>query len=113
MEIANLEAALSLAKARLDEVLHPLVGRIDWAEFHSRSNVCLEAERALALAKHDEAALECPWEALWDSGAPLPHMVAGSGRVFLIYALKQSDPRWDGTYVGVVDPTDDYAFDLA
>jgi hypothetical protein len=113
MDIRELEAALQAARARLDELLRQPDPEIDWAELDAREGACLEAERALALAKGEEAALACPWEAPWNSGAPLPHVVATHGKAFLIYLLKEVAPGREGKRVRVVDPAGEDALNLA
>jgi hypothetical protein len=99
--LAELEAELVLAQQRSSR-----------AKTHSdhlaAHEAVLEAERAVALAKGEEAALECEWEAPWDVGAPRPLVLASESTVCLIYLINEPDPAGDGTYdlkdVKVMDP---------
>jgi hypothetical protein len=73
----------------------------------------LDAERAVALAKGEQTALNTEWEAPWNVGAPLPHVLASETTVYLIYLINEPDPAWDGTYVNVIDPRNADAQPLA
>src|SRR5262245_703918 len=100
MSHEELEATLAAAKARFDRILSG-EAQGDWREEHQ---ALLAAERALTLARGEEAALPCDWEVPWDIGAPSPHVLAAGGRAFLFYLARQPDPAWDGSSVEVVDP---------
>lgn len=95
--LTELEAELVLAKLRSSQAR-------THSEHLAAHETLLDAERAVALAKGEEAALECEWDALWNVGAPLPHVVASETSVYLIYLANEPDPTWDGTYVNVMDP---------
>jgi hypothetical protein len=75
----------------------------DLAEMSAAQDEQLAAERALALSYGDEAALPINWQPAWNTGAPLPHLIAGAGRVVLLYLVHVPDPNWDGTYATMKD----------
>ena len=43
------------------------------------------------------------WQPPWDVGAPLPRVVAGEGRVFLLYLVNESAPAFDSMRPRVID----------
>lgn len=54
---------------------------------------------------NNEFAVRLEWEAPWDSGAPIPHVISSGLDTYLIYYLREIDDKWDGTYAKVIDPT--------
>jgi hypothetical protein len=84
-----------------------------WPDLSSTANALWEAERALALAKGEETALACDWPAPWDVGAPMPYVVAGEGKTYLIYLIREAEPLLDGSSVTIVDPASYSKFPVA
>lgn len=87
--VAELEAELADLVQRLE-----LAGQALRADPYSRNadrehlallRQVTPLERAVALARGEEAAVPIDWETPWDTGAPLPQVLASSGRTFLIY----------------------------
>ena len=70
-------------------------------------------ERKVALLKGEETAVGCKWDVLWDTGAPLPHIVSNGNKVFLIYYIGEHNPDWDGTTCKVIDPAQEIIRPLA
>ena len=71
------------------------------------------AERRLAAARGEEYAVPFELGVVWSGGAPLPHLLSSGLRSFVAFYLEERDPDWDGTYVRMVDPTDDAVESLA
>jgi hypothetical protein len=67
----------------------------------------LAAERDVARIAGDEYAIELDFALPWDTGAPLPQVLANDNRTFLLFYLSNPDPDWDGTWVRIVDPAAD------
>jgi hypothetical protein len=44
---------------------------------------------------------------VWSGGTPLPHLLSSGHRTFVAFYLDEPDPECDGTYVNVIDPTDE------
>jgi hypothetical protein len=96
MRLSELEANLHEARICRDETITsnaPLEARL------AAGQAVLQAERALSLAQGEETALPCEWEAPWETGAPLPHVISSGWRIFLLYMAHEPDPDWDGSYV--------------
>src|SRR5688572_10959608 len=53
-------------------------------------------ERAIALARGEEAAVPIAWEVPWDTGAPMPHVLASAVRTCLIYLTRGPSPEEAG-----------------
>jgi hypothetical protein len=96
MQLSELEANLRTARVRLDET--STSNALPEARLAAREAL-LHAERALSLAQGQETALPCEWEAPWETGAPLPHVLSSGWRTFLLYVAHEPDPDWDGSYV--------------
>lgn len=109
VNVDELESRLAQAQARYEASI-PSVGQ---PEYDAAYDELLHAERQLALAKGEEAALECHWPVPWDMGAPLPHVVSSGHRMFLMYLAAEPDPTWDGSYVTVIDPTNSNLLPIA
>jgi hypothetical protein len=116
VNISALEARLSQAQQRYQRSVAALAPKHkggEWEEYEAAYKELISAERELSLAKGEETALACDWEADWDKGAPLPHVIASGNRTYLLYFVSEPDPNWDGTYTRVVDPADASAFPIA
>lgn len=61
----------------------------------------------------DEYAKVIKWTPQWSTGAPMPQVFSNGHRTFLIYLIDESDPAWDGTYVTMIDNTNDTTYPLA
>lgn len=99
---------VTVAERRLIEARergHAAYHRDDWDEVLAAGDEELAAERELALLRGDQHAEPVDLGVTWDVGAPMPHVVSGSGRTFLVFHL--ADPAWDGTDVAVADPGED------
>ncbi|MDB4942842.1 MAG: hypothetical protein JWP97_2376 [Labilithrix sp.] len=110
MTLAELERALDAAKeryARASAAMRAQYTDDTRAELGSASDGLLEAERALAIARGDECAVPCPGFPPWDVGAPLPHVLTGSGRAGLVYVAREPVTGWDGTSVHVRSAADE------
>ena len=57
--------------------------------------------------------MACEWPVKWDPGAPLPHVISSGHKTFLVYYIKEIDPNWDGTYVKVIDPSEEEILPIA
>ena len=104
-DLSGIEQRLTKAKSRVDEALErsqKALGGFDWEEFREARAALLRAERDLALAKGEEAAMEMEWELPWDNGAPLPHVLSSGHMTLLLYHIADHHPGWDGTSVTVV-----------
>jgi hypothetical protein len=77
----------------------------DLAEMSAAQDAQLAAERTLAMSCGNEAAMPISWQPAWNTGAPLPHLIAGGGRIVLLYLVQVPDPSWDGTYATMKDPS--------
>lgn len=84
-----------------------------WAELRSAREAELNAERALAAARHQEHAVPFDLGVRWDVGAPLPHLLTSGMKTYLAFYLSDPEPGWDGTTVRVVDPGDGTEASLA
>lgn len=103
MGLSELEAQVQEAQQRWNETLQRRTSRED---YRAARQAVLQAERALSLEKGEETAVACEWPVRWDKGAPLPHIVASGYKTYLLYIVDVPDPKWDGTYVNVVQTTD-------
>lgn len=101
--IAELERRLVAARdAEQQALLRWQHGALDANDVCDRATEALrDAERALAAARGEEHALACDEFPAWSVGAPMPHVLAHSGYVKLVYMLAEPDPAWDGTYVNL------------
>ena len=76
----------------------------EWARYNAAVAACLSLERNLSRELGEECAVRIPWQPPWDTGAPLPHIVASDNTTLLIYLASQVDPDWDGTSAKIMDP---------
>src|SRR5262245_3031305 len=108
-QIAELEQKLAEAKERLAKALKALAPKHKGGEmeqFRAAHSVVLTLEREVAGAKGEEYAVPLDFPVKWDTGAPLPHLFVSDNRALLTFYLSEPDPKWDGTYVTVKDPSD-------
>ena len=73
----------------------------------------LATERAWAAMRGDVYAERLDLDVRWDPNAPLPHLLTGNGRAFLLFYRDVSGPDWDRSWVRVIDPSDENAVELA
>jgi hypothetical protein len=114
VSIERLAKELEDARKRADEAGSRLGrGGVEASEeFRDALDAQLEAERALAAARGEEHAVPFDLGVQWSGGAPLPHLLSSGHRTFVAFYLHEPDPDWDGTYVHIVDPTDEAAASL-
>lgn len=101
------ERRLAEAQARADDLsstIEAAQGFGDWDGLHAAGQEILAAQREIASIAGDEYAVELEFELPWDTGAPLPHLLANGHRAYLLFFLADADPDWDGTSVRIVDP---------
>ncbi len=104
-DMSEYERRLTSAKLLVDEALQRSQegsGSSNWKDYLDAHAALLRAERDLAQANGEEAALEIEWKMPWDNGAPLPHVLSSGHMTLLLYHIDEPDPGWDGTYVNVV-----------
>ncbi len=104
-DISEYERRLTRAKLLADEAFQrgeEGSAPSKWKEYLDARQAVLQAERDLAQANGEEAALEIEWKMPWDNGAPLPHVLSSGHMTLLLYHIAEPDPGWDGTYVNVV-----------
>jgi hypothetical protein len=101
------ERRLDEARARVHELssaIQAARGFGDWDGLRAARQDVLAAEREVARIAGDEYAVELDFELPWDTGAPLPHLLANGHKTYLLFYLANPEPDWDGTWVRVVDP---------
>ncbi len=111
-----LERDLATAKSIAGQAMKALQRKHQGDEWEAYVAACAEEkrlQRELALAKGQEAAMPYEWEPAWDSGAPMPHIMATDQRTLFMYYASTPDPNWDGSYVNVVEPSAPTAMPLA
>ena len=97
------DAEQRLASARAH--FHAIAESASVEEFSAACDQIKVAERDLARLRGEEYAVPVDLGVQWDTGAPLPYVLAASGRVLALFYLSVPSPGWDGTSVEVVDPT--------
>jgi hypothetical protein len=103
--IEEAERRLREAQARVAELSAAMsAGTGDWDGWSAAELEALAAEREVARLAGDEYAVELDFPLPWDTGAPLPHLLADGHRAFLLFHLADPDPGGDGTSVRVVEP---------
>lgn len=105
--MAEAERRLAEAQARereLSSAIQAARGFGDWDGLRAAHEQVLAAEREVARIAGDEYAVEMDFELAWDTGAPLPHLLANGHTTYLLFYLASSDADWDGTWVRIVDP---------
>jgi len=63
--------------------------------------------------KTDEFARVIEWTPQWDTGAPMPQVFSNGNKTFLIYLINEPDPNWDGTYIRMIDHSNETTYPLA
>src|SRR5438034_6479150 len=106
------EARRRLEEARvrvreLSATIQAARGFGDWDGLHAGGDEMLAAEREVARIAGDEYAVELDFALPWDTGAPLPHLLANGHKAYLLFYMANHDPDWDGTWVHIVDPAAD------
>lgn len=92
----SLREALQAARHRRDAASRALAPKHkggEWEEFHAAVEAELVAERALAAAQDEPYAVPIEFPALWDVGAPMPHLLQSEHRTFLVFLAKDLDTR--------------------
>lgn len=112
-DIERLERELVEAQQRVDAVMKRRWRRRADDAFGAAVEEELAAERALAAARGEEYAVPLDIGVRWSRGAPLPHLLSSGRRSFVAFYLEEIDPDWDGTYVRIVDPSDESEQSLA
>jgi hypothetical protein len=114
MTVERLERELAEARKRVETAMKRLPTEAEaGAAFAAALDEQWAAERALAAARGEEYAVPYELAVRWSAGAPLPHLLSSGTRSFVAFYLEEPDPDWDGTYVRVVDPTDETEESLA
>lgn len=118
--VDELDQALRAAKDRVARAVRALKPKLTLEPEGPEMDECraafaeqLALEREVALTKGEEAALLIEWRPQWDTGAPLPYVLASGSRTFLVYRIREPDPAWDGTYANLVDPASEDSEPLA
>lgn len=93
---------LEAAKKRLERL-----GGADNATWGDAFDELHLAERGLAAQRGEPYAEVIDIGGLWDVGAPMPHLIAGSHSTFVVTFARDPDPEWDGTYVNVRSADED------
>lgn len=109
MNLPEIERRLVEAQGRLDEFTRRAISLGDrgWMEgYRAAHEAVLRLERELAAARGEEHAVPLEFPVQWDTGAPLPPLIASDYRTFLAFYVRDVDPNWDGTYVTIKDPGD-------
>jgi hypothetical protein len=104
VSIPELQCALAAAQMRFERATRARAPKHkggELEEFAEAHEAVLAAERALAAAQNEPYAVPIAFPVQWDTGAPLPYLLQNDYRTFLVFFLRDVDPAWDGTYVGV------------
>ncbi|HEY5921768.1 MAG TPA: hypothetical protein VIV11_08860 [Kofleriaceae bacterium] len=112
----DLEQQLAAARARRDAAQKALASKHkggEWDEYRAADKALLAAERELAAARNEEHAVPLEFPVEWDRGAPLPQLLVNDYRALLLFFAKVPDPKWDGTYVTIKDPSSNQSEALA
>ena len=96
MFIAELERALQEAVTRRKEMK---AGGLE--AFVSAEDAVIHAERALAAAKGEQYAVPVEFPVSWDIGVPLPCLLQDERHTYLIFFLRETEPRSDRVSVKV------------
>jgi hypothetical protein len=102
----GLDEQLRSAKERLRRAIAALAPKHkggEMEEYRDASANVLALERQAAAAVNDEYAETIKFPVAWDTGAPMPHVVANDQLLILLFYVRSIDPLWDGTYVTVRD----------
>jgi hypothetical protein len=71
-------------------------------EHYRAGDAALEAERALASAKGQDYAAPIDFPVMWNTGAPLPHLLRSDYRTYLLFTVAEPDPGWDGSSARII-----------
>jgi len=107
-EVGELERRLREQQERVEKLLEAARFNsegLSGAEFTAARKSQADAERKFYLAKGEEAGVPLDWPVPWDAGAPIPHVLAANGLVYLAYLTEIADPDWDGKNVKIVSPS--------
>ena len=116
MTIPQLEAALGMAQQRFDAAIKALAPKhkgSEREEYQVANTAVLALERTLAEAKGEQYADVSDFPVQWDTGAPMPHVLANEHRTFLIFHVREIIAGLDGTTVAARNLADDRAQTLA
>jgi hypothetical protein len=116
MAISELEKQLSEAQQRLKHAGVALSKEHkggEWDEYNSAYSELLKSERLLAAAKGEAYCVPLEFPVKWDVGAPLPHLIRNDYKTFLTFLIHTLDPNWDGSYVTIKSPSDEFQQNLA
>lgn len=94
-DIRALERRLDDARVRVRKAVEALRRRHrggEMEEFRAAVDAQHEAERSLALARGEPAAMALPWEPRWDAGVPAPHVLSSGRRTLLLYRVSRAGP---------------------
>jgi hypothetical protein len=112
-DVERLERELAEVRERMDAALRKRrTKRADQA-FAVAHDQELALERELAAARGEAYAVPFELGVRWSGGAPLPHLLSSGRRSFVAFYLEEWDPDWDGTYVRIVDPSEESEQSLA
>jgi len=108
MSIKELEKQLRLCEKDLEAAIQDFSPfdqdqRIRWRELTRK---CLRIEQELSLAKGEETACYFEWPVQWDTGAPIPYLLSGESRVFLLYYASEIVSDYDNYVVKIIDQID-------
>jgi hypothetical protein len=81
------------------------LGEADETTWQEAFDELHQAERELARQRGEQYAEVIDIGGLWDVGAPMPHVIAGSHSAFIVTFARDVDPDWDGTSVTVRSPS--------
>jgi hypothetical protein len=84
MMVSKLEKELAIAQERLKQ----LVATQKFDEFLSAQAIVFSIERKLAAERMEEYADTLEFPIKWDTGAPMPHLIANEYRTFLLFYLR-------------------------
>jgi hypothetical protein len=90
-----LEQRLDAARERVRELSRNL-SRDSMPELVAAWGQQFQAERDLPAARGEQYAEVLDIGPLWDTGAPLPHLISNGSRPFIVCLAGQPGPDWDG-----------------
>jgi len=99
-QVALLEQQLTEVEIVLEQFARR---RIYNDEVHNLYTKERELQRALSLAKGEDTAVPIDYPYPWETGAPLPHVVSDGCKVFLIYYIGESNPKWTAQEHVIID----------
>jgi hypothetical protein len=89
MDTSELEKHLEIARQRMNSFVHYK----NSGEFHQARATVLSLERKIAAERGEEYADSLDFPVQWDTGAPLPQLIANDYRTFLIFVLRNDHPE--------------------